>query len=177
MNKNKIISLLLFFTLFSLTLTGYSRSMQEYKKCVFDHPPININRSTNMAIDRLNKFVKQFPNSKKIEVDILLNKLFKKLERRDYSIANTYFFIHKYSAALISFQNFINDFPKSSLKEKALYKICVIKYRIAINNKNKKNIFDFLDSYSEYIQLYPNSPCIKELKFFYHSLMKYYKKI
>ncbi|WP_113738211.1 outer membrane protein assembly factor BamD [Blattabacterium clevelandi] len=132
-------------------------------------------KTTREAIENLNKFIKEYPNSSKIEeINEILNKLSKKLEKKDYYIANTYFFMKKYQSSLIYFQDFLNNFPKSNFKEDVLYKICLITYKLSINNnKNKKNqILNFLKAYYRYVKSYPNSPNIKKLKIFYEKLLK-----
>ncbi|AEU09257.1 outer membrane protein assembly factor BamD [Blattabacterium sp. (Cryptocercus punctulatus) str. Cpu] len=126
-------------------------------------------KKTKEAIEVLNKFIKAYPNSSKLEeINEILNKLSKRLEKKDYYIANTYFFMKKYQSSLIYFQNFLNNFPKSNFKEDVLYKICLITYKLSINKKeNQKNkISNFIDAYYKYVKLYPNSSNIKKLKIF-----------
>ncbi|AWU44762.1 outer membrane protein assembly factor BamD [Blattabacterium punctulatus] len=130
---------------------------------------------TKETIEVLNKFIKAYPNSSKLEeINEILNKLSKRLEKKDYYIANTYFFMKKYQSSLIYFQNFLNNFPKSNFKEDVLYKICLITYKLSINKKeNQKNkISNFIEAYYRYVKLYPNSPNIKKLKIFYEKLLK-----
>ncbi|AWU44223.1 outer membrane protein assembly factor BamD [Blattabacterium punctulatus] len=132
-------------------------------------------KKTKEAIEVLNKFIKAYPNSSKLEeINEILNKLSKRLEKKDYYIANTYFFMKKYQSSLIYFKNFLNNFPKSNFKEDVLYKICLITYKLSINKKeNQKNkISNFIDAYYRYIKLYPNSPNIKKLTIFYEKLLK-----
>ncbi|WP_185855901.1 outer membrane protein assembly factor BamD [Blattabacterium cuenoti] len=132
-------------------------------------------KNTYMAIDILNQFIQRFQNSSKItEANKLLNELLKKIEKKDYYIANIYFSMQKNYAALVSFRDFLNDFPKSNFKENVLYKICIIRYRIAIanNTNHKKNISDFLESYKKYVKSYPNNYYhIKKLQDLYKKLM------
>ncbi|WP_185849632.1 outer membrane protein assembly factor BamD [Blattabacterium cuenoti] len=126
---------------------------------------------THAAIDALNQFITKYPNSPKIqEIKNIVVNLIKKIEKRDYYIANTYFLMHKYKAALIYFKDFIKKHPKSIYKEKALYKICIITYKMAVN---KEKVLDFFDVYQRYIKLYPDSYSnIKKLKTYYKELLK-----
>ncbi|AWU44001.1 hypothetical protein DM815_01040 [Blattabacterium sp. (Cryptocercus kyebangensis)] len=127
-------------------------------------------KKTKEAIEVLNKFIKEYPNSSKsAEVNDILNELSKKLEKKNYYIANTYFFMKKYKASLIYFQDFLNNFPKSDLREDVLYKICLIAYKLSIKNGNYSN---FIEEYHRYVESYPNSPNIKKLKIFYEKLLK-----
>ncbi|WP_185878288.1 outer membrane protein assembly factor BamD [Blattabacterium cuenoti] len=126
---------------------------------------------TRTAIDTLNQFIAKYPNSKKVqEIRNIIVKLIKKLEKKDYYIANTYFFMHKYKAASIYFKDFIKKYPKSIYKEKALYKTCIITYKMA---DNKEKALDFFDNYQKYVKLYPDSHSkIKKLKTYYKELLK-----
>lgn len=126
---------------------------------------------TRVAIETLNQFITKYPNNPKIqEIRNIIVKLIKKLEKRDYYIANTYFFMRKYKAALIYFKDFIKKHPKSIYKEKALYKICVIIYKMA---DSKEKASDFFDAYKKYVKLYPDSYSnIKKLKTYYKELLK-----
>ncbi|WP_185866425.1 outer membrane protein assembly factor BamD [Blattabacterium cuenoti] len=126
---------------------------------------------TRAAVDTLNEFITKYPNSQKIqEIRNILVKLIKRLEKRDYYIANTYFFMHKYKASLIYFKDFIKKYPKSIYKENALYKICIITYKMA---DNREKASDFFDAYQRYIKLYPDSSFkIRKLNIFYKKLLK-----
>ncbi|ACX84038.1 conserved hypothetical protein [Blattabacterium sp. (Periplaneta americana) str. BPLAN] len=126
---------------------------------------------TRAAINTLNQFITKYPNSQKIqEIRNIIVKLIKKIEKRDYYIANTYFIMRKYKAASIYFKDFIKKYPKSIYKEKALYKICIITYKMA---DNKEKALDFFEAYQRYVKLYPDSHSkIKELKIYYKKLLK-----
>ncbi|WP_185859734.1 outer membrane protein assembly factor BamD [Blattabacterium cuenoti] len=126
---------------------------------------------TRTAIDTLNQFITKYPNSPKIqEIKNIIVKIIKKIEKRDYYIANTYFLMQKYKAALICFKDFIKKHPKSIYKEKALYKICIITYKMAVN---KEKALDFFEVYQRYVKLYPDSYSnIKKLKTYYKELLK-----
>ncbi|AGD98114.1 hypothetical protein BLBBOR_215 [Blattabacterium sp. (Blatta orientalis) str. Tarazona] len=126
---------------------------------------------THAAIDTLNQFITKYPNSQKIqEIRNIIVKLIKKLEKRDYYIANTYFIMRKYKAASIYFKDFVKKYPKSIYKEKALYKTCIITYKMA---ENKEKALDFFEAYQKYVKLYPDSHYkIKKLKTYYKELLK-----
>ncbi|AER40702.1 hypothetical protein MADAR_402 [Blattabacterium sp. (Mastotermes darwiniensis) str. MADAR] len=144
----------------------FQRSFNNYLSSLsFDLDPTK----TKKAIEELNQFIKKYPNSYKIsEAHKLLSELENRLEKKDFYIAHTYFLMKKYNAALIYFQNFLMDFPKSNFKEKVLYQICIIKYKLA---NNKEKVLNFFEEYNKYIKSYPNSPNIKTLKIFYKKLL------
>ncbi|WP_185852617.1 outer membrane protein assembly factor BamD [Blattabacterium cuenoti] len=126
---------------------------------------------TREAIDSLNQFIIKYPNSQKIqEIRNIIVKLIKKLEKRDYYIANTYFLMRKYEAASIYFKDFLKKYPKSIYNEEALYKTCIITYKMA---KKKEKALDFFEAYQRYVKLYPDSHSkIKKLKKYYKELLK-----
>ncbi|WP_185876672.1 outer membrane protein assembly factor BamD [Blattabacterium cuenoti] len=121
---------------------------------------------TDIAINKLNQFIKNYPNSPKVkEVYDLLNNLFFKIERKNYCIADSYFLMGRYQASLIYFQNLIKNFPRSIFKEKVLYKICVSQYKL----RRKK---DFFNSYYEYLKHFKFHSNSKKLKILYKKLEK-----
>ncbi len=119
---------------------------------------------TNIAINKFNQFIKEYPDSSKIkEAYRLLDNLLKKIEKKNYCIANSYFLMGRYQASLIYFQDLINDFPESRFKEKVMYKICVSQYQLS-----KKK--DFVKSYEKYMNDFSYSSNAKKLKILYKKL-------
>ncbi|WP_185857159.1 outer membrane protein assembly factor BamD [Blattabacterium cuenoti] len=119
---------------------------------------------TDIAISKFNQFIKKYPDSSKIkEAYRILNNLLKKIEKKNYCIANSYFLMNRYQASLIYFKDLINDFPESCFKEKIMYKICVSQYKLS-----KKK--DFVRSYNEYMKNFPYSYNAKKLKILYKKL-------
>ncbi|WP_185873697.1 outer membrane protein assembly factor BamD [Blattabacterium cuenoti] len=97
--------------------------------------------NTDLSIKIFNQFIKEYPNHIKIkEANKFLKILLKKIEKRDYYIANTYYLMNEYKASLMYFKNFIINYPNSILKENVLYKICLNTYQL-VNSSKKKNIF------------------------------------
>ncbi len=145
--------------------SGESTLFEKGKRDYLSSLNFNLDQTkTNLAINELNQFIKEHPDSSKVkEAYDLIQKLLKKIEQKNYYIANYYFIMHKYKAALIYFQDFINQFPKTSFKEKVLYKICVSQYQISRKE-------DFFKSYNEYIKNFPNSNNAKKLKILYKKL-------
>lgn len=74
------------------------------------------------AIEKLQLFVNQYPNSEFLaEANTLIRELDFKLEKKAFEIAKQYNKIYKYKASIKSFNNFLLDFPGTTLKEEALY--------------------------------------------------------
>jgi outer membrane protein assembly factor BamD len=74
------------------------------------------------AMEKLQLFVNQYPNSEYLaEANQLIKELDYKLEKKAFEIAKQYNTIYRYKASIKSFNNFLLDFPGSTLREDALY--------------------------------------------------------
>ena len=90
---------------------------------------------TKDAIEKLQLFINLYPNSEYVaEANILIRELDFKLELKAYSIANQYTQLSDYAASIKSFDNFIFEFPGSSLREDALFYRLDSAYRLAMNS-------------------------------------------
>ena len=88
-----------------------------------------------------------------------------KLELKAYSIAKQYNHITDYKASIKTFDNFIADFPGSTLREKALYYRFDSAYRLAINSveyKKKQRLEDAITYYNAFKRLYSGSEFIAD---------------
>ncbi|WP_103327275.1 outer membrane protein assembly factor BamD [Bacteroidetes bacterium endosymbiont of Geopemphigus sp.] len=99
-------------------------------------PDYNLDQSsTYAAIEELQNFINQYPGSKKIlEVNTFIQTLTKKLEKKYFEIAKIYHDIMRYKAAVKAFEQLINDFPESPLREKAEYYRLDAQYELAIHS-------------------------------------------
>ena len=78
--------------------------------------------NTKTAIDKLQLFINTFPDSEYIaDANSLIFELDYKLEYKVYSTALQYNTLNDHEAAIKSFNNFVVEFPGSSLREKVLY--------------------------------------------------------
>lgn len=90
---------------------------------------------TKDAIEKLQLFINLYPNSEYVaEANILIRELDFKLELKAYSIAKQYNHLTDYEASIKSFDNFIFEFPGSSLREDALFYRLDSAYRLAMNS-------------------------------------------
>ena len=77
---------------------------------------------TEHALEKLQVFANLYPNSEFMpKINELVKELQYKLELKAYSIARQYNHIADYEASISTFEDFIADFPGTSLREKALY--------------------------------------------------------
>ncbi|XCI75465.1 MAG: outer membrane protein assembly factor BamD [Flavobacteriales bacterium] len=135
-------------------------------------PNYNLDQeSTYNAIKELQNFVNQYPNSQKTaQANTLIKILIKKLERKAFEVAKIYHDIMRYKAAVVSFQNFVNDYPDSHLKEKASYYMLHAQYELAINSREdfkKDRLEETVTLYTQFKKNYPNSKYINHIEKIY----------
>lgn len=79
-------------------------------------------KETVEAIEKLQLFVNQYPNSEYLsEANELVKELDFKLEKKAFEIAKQYNIIREYKASIKSFNNFLLEFPGATLRSDALY--------------------------------------------------------
>ncbi|MGL2993774.1 outer membrane protein assembly factor BamD [Flavobacterium sp. TSSA_36] len=94
---------------------------------------------TFKAIEKLQNFIDNYPNSEYLkEANETMRTLNQKIEKKVYENAIGYNKIMDYKSALISLDNFIADYPGTSLKENALYFKLDSAYNLAINSIPQK---------------------------------------
>ncbi|WP_303318982.1 outer membrane protein assembly factor BamD [Flavivirga abyssicola] len=131
---------------------------------------------TKEAIEKLQEFINLFPESEFLpEANKLVKELDYKLEKKAYSIAKQYNRISDYPASIRSFDNFIFEFPGSTLREEALFYRLDSAFKLAINSREYKKTIDGLivplkknrlntakEYYTSFKKLYVNSKHIEE---------------
>ncbi|MEN3322442.1 outer membrane protein assembly factor BamD [Mariniflexile soesokkakense] len=97
-------------------------------------------KDTRSAIEKLQDFINLFPESEYLsEANKLVKELDYKLEKKAFSIAKQYNTISDYPASVKSFDNFMFDFPGSTLREDALFLRFDSAYKLAVNSVEYKN--------------------------------------
>ena len=133
-------------------------------------------KETKEAVEKLQNFINLFPDSQYLyEANRLVKELDFKLEKKAYSIAKQYNTISDYPASVKSFDNFIVDFPGSSLREEALFLRFDSAYKLAVNSREsritpngivplKKNrLEEAKEFYISFKKAYVNSNHIEEI--------------
>ena len=126
---------------------------------------------TKKAIEKLQEFINAFPNSEYVvEANKLVKELDFKLEMKAFSTAKQYNQISDYEASIKSFDNFIFDFPGSSLREDAYFYKLDSSFKIAINSVERKkrarlNAAKF--NADKFRNDYPNSKYIENVNAMY----------
>ena len=120
-----------------------------------------------VAIDKLQYFINTYPESTFIEnANNLIFDLEFRLEQKDFNIALQYNRLSDYQAAIKSFENFLVDFPGSSLREKAMYYRFDSAYNLAVNSvkwKQPERIVKTLNYYNSFKLNYVESDFLNEM--------------
>ena len=91
--------------------------------------------STELAINELQSFLNNYPNSEKSKnINELIDELSYKLEFKAYENARQYYKMADYKAANVAFENVLNDFPSTKLIDKIYEYILKSKYELAVNS-------------------------------------------
>ncbi len=118
------------------------------------------------AIDEMQLFINQFPNSSRIEeCNNLIDKLRVKLEIKSYELAKLYYKMSDYKAAIISMQNTLRDFPMTSYKEEFLFLIVKSNYELAENSVDSKKYERYkssIDAYFTFIDKFATGKYARE---------------
>lgn len=117
------------------------------------------------ALEKLQAFINAYPESEfSEEANVLVKELDLKLETKAFEIAKQYnkiaFTSTELNAAIKSFDNFILDFPGSSLREDALFYRFDSAYKLAINSveyKKQERLQTAKEYYESFKKRYKNS--------------------
>ncbi len=116
-------------------------------------------KETVDAIEKLQVFINTYPESEYIEeANRMVKELDYKLEMKAFEIAKQYNTITDFKASINSFNNFLLEYPGSSLREEALYYRLDSAFKLSINSveykkeerlKEAKNYLDsFINNFS-----------------------------
>ena len=139
---------------------------------------------TKAAIDKFQLFINDYPESVHLEdANRMVKELDFKLEQKAFNIAYQYYktvdYTRDYNAAIKAFDNFILDFPGSSLREEALFYRLDSAYNLAINSvewKKQKRLETAKSYYNSFVTLYADSEHIEETEGMLESIEEALKK-
>ena len=133
-------------------------------------------KETKEAIEKLQNFINLFPESEYLkEASKLVQELDFKLEKKAFSTAKQYNTISDYPASVKSFDNFMVDFPGSTLREEALFIRFDSAYKLAVNsielkktptgivNLKKDRLNQAKEFYTAFKKAFKNSSHIEEV--------------
>ena len=123
-------------------------------------------KETVEAIEKLQLFVNAYPNSEHLpEVNELVKELDFKLEKKAYEIAKQYDQIRDFKASVKSFNNFLFNFPGSTLRNKAMFYRLDAAYNLAIlsiDELKEDRLNDAIGYYNAFKKAYPDSEFMED---------------
>ncbi|MEE9373862.1 MAG: outer membrane protein assembly factor BamD [Saprospiraceae bacterium] len=122
---------------------------------------------SNQAVSGFQLFVNTFPNSEKVEqCNQLIDELRKKMEIKEFESGKLYYNMRKYSAAVVTLENMVNNFPGSNEEEEARYLIAKAHYLQAKNsiyNVQEERFRDALKSCERFLKKFSESKYFEEV--------------
>ena len=117
--------------------------------------------STEDAINSLQDFLNNFPNSERTkDINEKIEKLTFKLEYKAYEQARNYFKIADYRAAVVAFENVLEDYPSTKLKPQIFDYIMKSRYELgmhSIYDLKKERLESAIAFSKEYEKTFPDS--------------------
>ncbi|HXB39651.1 MAG TPA: outer membrane protein assembly factor BamD [Bacteroidia bacterium] len=131
---------------------------------------------TKNAIQEMQNFVNEFPESKRIDTcNTLIDNLRAKLEKKAYMVCKAYYFRDDWKSAIPAFENFIKDFPESVKVEEFRFLIIKSYFLLAKNSvesKKPERLEKSMDNYLKFVDLHPQSLFLKEAEGIYLECQK-----
>ena len=117
--------------------------------------------STEDAINSLQDFLNNFPDSERTkDINEKIEKLTFKLEYKAYEQARNYFKIADYRAAVVAFENVLEDYPSTKLKPQIFDYIMKSRYELgmhSIYDLKKERLESAIAFSKEYEKTFPDS--------------------
>jgi outer membrane protein assembly factor BamD len=141
-------------------------------------PGSNLDQSNSIeAMVAMQEFLNRYPNSKFKDQSVeVIYTTQDKLEKKGFDNARQYYKMRSYKAAIVSLNNFKNNFPDSEYLEESYYLVVVSEYRLAeqsIYTKQKERYKAVVDHYREFVDKYPQSEYLRDAeKIYSNSLLK-----
>ncbi|WP_231743006.1 outer membrane protein assembly factor BamD [Winogradskyella endarachnes] len=133
-------------------------------------------KETVEAIEKLQLFVNAYPNSQYLEeANTLVKELDFKLEKKAFEIAKQYDLIRDFKASIKSFNNFLLEFPGTSLRSEAYYYRLDAAYNLAILSVDylkEERINEAIEYYNTLKKTYPNYENLESATLMYEKLQE-----
>ncbi len=118
-------------------------------------------KATNEAIEMLQEFANQYPNSDKVaQCNELIDQMRGKLERKAYESAKLYFDLKYYQSAIQTFDNVLKDFPETQRAEEIRYMMVRSSYLLAVNSfvdRQQERFEDVTSRANAFLNRYKNN--------------------
>jgi len=152
----------------------YMSALSNYK----NSPELTLDQTdTKKAINGLQLFTDKYPSNPRVDTcNFLIEKLRDKLETKQYKQSYLYYHTENYKAAIVAFDNLLEDFPDTERKEKVLFYQLESKALLAQNSilsKKLKRNMDVIDSYTKFVDQYPSSTHLKSAEGLYNKAKQY----
>jgi outer membrane protein assembly factor BamD len=127
----------------------------------------NLDQSeTARGIEYYQLFIELYPGSERVpEAEKKIRTLRDKLAKKSFSHADLYLKIGHYKAAVIAFQNTIQEYPDSDYREEAQFKLikaAALYAQASIPEKQVERYQDALDFYNRYTKKFPSGKYAKQ---------------
>ena len=138
-------------------------------------------KDTQKALQAFQNFIDKYPSGERtVDANNYYNELTLRLEKKAFEIAKQYYRMEEYTAAIVSFENFMQDNIGTSLKEEALYYKFKASNDLALKSiiqKKEKRLIDAQNVYEKFKKSFPESKRIEELNDLNENLTKELKII
>jgi outer membrane protein assembly factor BamD len=123
---------------------------------------------TYNALDQLQIFIDQYPNSTRIDTcNKIMDGLRAKLELKQFDYAKLYYKTENYKSAVVALEQTLVKYPESKYKEDIFYLLVKSNFELAINSVQSKKLDrlnNTLKSYRNFVAEFPESKKLGELK-------------
>lgn len=140
-------------------------------------PGQNLDQTSSIeAMAAMQEFLNRYPNSKFRDkaIEVIFTSQ-QKLEEKGFSNAYQYYKMRSYKAAIVSLNNFKDNYPDSRFVEEAYYLVVVSEYRLAeqsIYSKQQDRYKAVIEHYKEFVDRYPQSKFLKDAEEYYTDSLK-----
>lgn len=141
-------------------------------------PAANLDQSNSIeAMVTMQEFLNRYPSSKfKDQAIEVIYTTQEKLEKKGFENAKQYYKMRSYKAAIVSLNNFKDNFPDSEYLEQTYYLVVVSEYKLAeqsIYTKQQARYKEVVEHYREFVDRYPQSSYLRDAEKMYStSLLK-----
>lgn len=133
-------------------------------------------KDTQKALEAFQSYIDKYPTSERFsDANNYYDELTFRLEKKSFEIAKQYYHIEDYTAAVASFENFLQDHIGSKFKEDALYYKFKASNDLAVKSvlqKKEKRINDAFAIHDKFFKNYPESEKMIELTALHENLEK-----
>lgn len=135
-------------------------------------PKYNLDQSSTLEnLNKLQAFINKYPNSQYFkECEVMIVDLNERVERKAYESAILYHKLGFYKAAVISINDFNNDFPSSTFIEKASYIKLESQFKLAklsVLDKKGERFRETITFYQDFVDTFPSSKFAKQAENIY----------